>query len=657
MNSVKLGGKRKFGKKTSKDPESPEVEIVTEKLSVSVKEHVRRLSGTAEPPPASSSPTSSPPNPVAKGMEQLDVVNVKRDALDEAENKLKDALSELDINKDEVEYLWDHYQDLHKVYAVAIAELMESEIAADKLNDYRGSLTELDAYKLQMHKYNRKVQKVLEPVKKEPERHEGTSINQPESSLRMILPQRELPKFTGDIREWLGFVASFKEIHDDKNLSNSDKFHFLIQSTVDGSPARKLVQSYPFSSDNYTSVFKALDDRFGRKNTLIKVYVRDLLQLVIGASSGQKLEFCDLVTKITSQIRNLESLGVTQDKCSVVLYPVVESCLPMEVLRAWQRSASYDEEDLEKLLEFLQQEVNSQEDRKLAHFELGSSKQDRKDSPAEKVNQFSNTVGTPEVPMQTLVVKLHGTNGKSRNVRVMIDTGSARSYIRSDVADELKLSSVGKESVVHELFGARGTGEITYKKVKAFVSDTSGNDKCMFDCSVIKDIANNVRFPPHGPWLEDFRRREIVFSDAGSRSSKIDVLIGNDIAPKLYTDKKMLLSEGPAAMETRWGWVLGGKLPLNVKRCQRSSFLSTSSRQNQRHQHQQRRRNDGPTGAADRDPNWRMNYAQQWQANHYTPIVFGIPLSKVGGHGGRQLSPFGEWGKFAPGFHQFNYFV
>ncbi len=60
-------GRRKLGKKTSKDPESPEgsPEVIVEKLSVSVKEHVRRLSGTAEPQPASFSPTSSPPNPVA----------------------------------------------------------------------------------------------------------------------------------------------------------------------------------------------------------------------------------------------------------------------------------------------------------------------------------------------------------------------------------------------------------------------------------------------------------------------------------------------------------------------------------------------------------------------------------------------------------------
>ncbi len=156
-----------------------------------------------------------------------------------------------------------------------------------------------------------------------------------------------------------------------------------------------------------------------------------------------------------------------------------------------------------------------------------------------------------------------------------------------------------------------------------------------------------------------------MFSDARSRSSKIDVLIGNDIAPKLYIGKKTILRDGPAAMETRWGWVLGGKLPLNANRCQsaptsfvrQSSFLSASLTQNQRRRHPQRWRYDGSKGAADRDPQWRINNAKQWQANHFPPIVFGIPLSKVGGHGGRQLSLFGEWDKPTSDFHLYRYCV
>ncbi|UYV80843.1 hypothetical protein LAZ67_19001940 [Cordylochernes scorpioides] len=58
-------------------------------------------------------------------------------------------------------------------------------------------------------------------------------------------------------------------------------------------------------------------------------------------------------------------LGVTTDKCADILYPVVESCLPEDVLISWQRSS--EPEDLESLMKFLRREVNQNKDREMAY--------------------------------------------------------------------------------------------------------------------------------------------------------------------------------------------------------------------------------------------------------------------------------------------------
>lgn len=42
------------------------------------------------------------------------------------------------------------------------------------------------------------------------------------------------------------------------------------------------------------------------------------------------------------QLRALDTLGVTADKCAAMLYPLVESCLSEELLRAWQRHNTYN---------------------------------------------------------------------------------------------------------------------------------------------------------------------------------------------------------------------------------------------------------------------------------------------------------------------------
>ncbi|UYV78590.1 hypothetical protein LAZ67_16002083 [Cordylochernes scorpioides] len=64
-------------------------------------------------------------------------------------------------------------------------------------------------------------------------------------------------------------------------------------------------------------------------------------------------------------------LGVTTDKCADILYPVVESCLPEDVLISWQPSS--EPEDLESLMIFLRREVNQTKDREMAYNKYSDS--------------------------------------------------------------------------------------------------------------------------------------------------------------------------------------------------------------------------------------------------------------------------------------------
>ncbi|UYV70400.1 hypothetical protein LAZ67_7002911 [Cordylochernes scorpioides] len=177
--------------------------------------------------------------------------------------------------------------------------------------------------------------------------------------------EKELNPKKGDVREWITFWSWFEDIHNDEDLSDSDKYQYLVDCMLENSEAQQLVLSYPVSGKNYASVIKDLKERFGRDNMLIKVYVRDLLWLVIRSAQERKVNFKDLVTKLNSQIRHLSMLGVMTDKCADILYPVVESCLPEDVLISWQRSS--EPEDLESLMKFLRREVNQTKDREMAY--------------------------------------------------------------------------------------------------------------------------------------------------------------------------------------------------------------------------------------------------------------------------------------------------
>ena len=167
------------------------------------------------------------------------------------------------------------------------------------------------------------------------------------------LPKIEIAKFSGDLKDWLGFWSQFQKIHEDSALHANDKFQYLVQSMVPGSRAHTLVHSYPQTAANYPLVIAALKDRFGDKVLLteVHVYVRQLLKLVIrNVSKHKSASLSAMYDKLESHLRAIETLGVTQEQSAAFLYPLVESSLPEEIVKAWQRSAmsGYEQSDSDK---------------------------------------------------------------------------------------------------------------------------------------------------------------------------------------------------------------------------------------------------------------------------------------------------------------------
>ncbi|UYV62250.1 K02A2.6-like [Cordylochernes scorpioides] len=202
------------------------------------------------------------------------------------------------------------------------------------------------------------------------------------------LPKIELKKFTGEIKDWLGWWAQFNKIHVDPALEDSDKFQYLVQSMSPGTRASKLVDSYPLTAENYPKVIETLTERFGRPELLQQVYVRDLIRLMIDCSSKQQLKVTSFYDELVTHLRALESLKIEARQMSVFIFPMIEACLSEELMKAWQRSPLHDvkidandstQTRVDLIMEFLQKEAAAEQDRALAgsKFGLRSLKQDR----------------------------------------------------------------------------------------------------------------------------------------------------------------------------------------------------------------------------------------------------------------------------------------
>ncbi|GFY17783.1 histone H3.3 [Trichonephila clavipes] len=135
----------------------------------------------------------------------------------------------------------------------------------------------------------------------------------------------------GEVKEWLCFWSQFKRIHEHKYMELEDKFVYLIQCMSPGTRTKEIIDGYPPTAENYTKVIKSMKARFDREELLVEYYDRELLTLVVKNATKSKLSITQLYDKLESHLRSLELSGMTSDKYSAMLFPLVESCIPEDI--------------------------------------------------------------------------------------------------------------------------------------------------------------------------------------------------------------------------------------------------------------------------------------------------------------------------------------
>ncbi|UYV79914.1 hypothetical protein LAZ67_18001034 [Cordylochernes scorpioides] len=214
-------------------------------------------------------------------------------------------------------------------------------------------------------------------VLRNPDKEETIPIASEDTVINVKLPELALKTYDGSLEGWLPWWAQFSKIHENNNLSDSDRFLYLRQAIVPNSEAYRVVASYPVTGANYALAVQALQERFGDPNILTELYVRRLLNSVISNVKKENRNLSSLYDELSSYLRSLEALGIDPQLSGIFLYPLVESSLPSDILKIWHRhpSSGYGlelakreesdkgvggaQERLRLLLDFLKAEVRS----------------------------------------------------------------------------------------------------------------------------------------------------------------------------------------------------------------------------------------------------------------------------------------------------------
>ncbi|GFQ99061.1 integrase catalytic domain-containing protein [Trichonephila clavata] len=348
------------------------------------------------------------------------------------------------------------------------------------------------------------------------------------------LPELSLPQFNGDIETWFIFKEQFKEIIENCGLNDKQKLQYL-QSCLIG--IAKHVQTV---DDTYDSLFLALEQRFENKRLIINKHINALLMLKYEKFRGDSnVELRNLVDTCTKHLRALKLLKIEHNTFSeLLLIQLVMQVLDTETKRLFEMTLeSTDIPKWDDFLAFLNKRCLFLENLPSAGTK---DKQNFKDSPRHK----------------SFILHTDANVDKKFPLRVLADSGSQVSLLRSSTADFLNLRKLKTDMSVS---GLGGSNVNIKSKIKRVISNGSGSYKRVVDFHVVPKITNMIP-------VNSFDISHIVFPSnvhladpTFNTSNSIDALLSADIFFDILKDGKYKLDNGNLILQnTGFGYIISG---------------------------------------------------------------------------------------------------
>lgn len=129
-----------------------------------------------------------------------------------------------------------------------------------------------------------------------------------------------------------------------------------LKSLVEG-PAAAAIKGLPFTSENYNSARKILEDSYGNKQLIISSHMDNLLKLSVVRSVNDVKGIRQLYDNTEIHIRGLQALGVEARQYGSLLVPVLLSEVPQELSLIISREFDTGNWSLDELLKVFKTEL------------------------------------------------------------------------------------------------------------------------------------------------------------------------------------------------------------------------------------------------------------------------------------------------------------
>ena len=267
-----------------------------------------------------------------------------------AKRSLTDALNLSDVpistverRFNELKKKWDMVQETHDAYSVHSGEMEVGE--ADKLDEWIDEMiTTFDDLEIKADKKIDQIRSTEAPSPKDKDSKKRSEVG------AVKVERMKFPQFEGDIRRYPQFKEEF--IKHIGPICQKDQLAFVLKNHL--SPiVREEVES---CGEDYTEIWKRLDQRFGDEGRLINSIMDEVTNLSHGGNDDSYT--LQMIKTVEKAHRDLVRLGAEQEMCNASTIVMIEKKMPIAMKQEWAKNVAgkslSSKRKFEMLMEYLQ---------------------------------------------------------------------------------------------------------------------------------------------------------------------------------------------------------------------------------------------------------------------------------------------------------------
>ncbi len=186
-----------------------------------------------------------------------------------------------------------------------------------------------------------------------------------------------------------------------------------------------------------------------------------------------------------------------------------------------------------------------------------------------------------KMPVLLQTARAHVYNVKTtqptKEVRILFDGGSQRSYVTEGVQQSLSLQPDGVETMLIKTFGSDKENKQVCSVVNLglLLKDGGHMEMSLLTVPLICEPLSTQPITRAKEVYQDISDLDLADFSYGDDDLEVDILIGSDHYWKLVTGEVIRGPCGPAAIRTRLGWVLSGPVELTSSESSAVNLAST----------------------------------------------------------------------------------